>query len=917
MAGVPVSISKTASTQFTQSVDKEDRKSCISYSSRGHDLPFFSIYAPIRSSFLTPNQERLNTVPWINLGDNGDGFEDEIREAYKLEDEDQRERNTIAKQHAIQIAPTLAKALKTFDLDERQMLKYLIDYQMNTAWIPDDVKSYVIRNGQIRSKWSTLLRQVPQLSTPEVERANDVCQAFYNSERRSIWYLVRHLFEKTQPGELEPTSRNPPDYSSSRCRICHTFHCLLHGELVSSLEDVQLDVVAPHNDEGAADGYSDDEDPATINHQLAFRSRVLGAPESMHIAYRWSKQQLRLPIESRDLMSFPGADDSFGSGDDYAGCGNTCFWLKHNRSPSPSGWTTAEQADLRQLLHSYGSSDRSPCYISRIMGKSCVTTFFEILRAGETVPEPQEDKQVSAPSGKAWYLSQESTKAESRGPFRPCNHEGTCSEADCSCVQEEVPCEKTCACYPTCEHVFRGCNCKRTGQICWQNKKCSCFIFNRECDEDLCGICGADEVLDPLNRYKTLDRVCGNVSIQRGINKKTLTGKSEVVGFGLFAAESMNAGDFISEYVGQNITEEESSRRGQVYHRRSVFYEYNMGDKRVTDGTTAGNKSRLMNHTHNARRINVTSKLLICNGIVRLGFFAVRDLAPGTELVYDYGVDESKTKEWMEKIDGQLVPMAARKPGKVVRIKVKKKSKTQVASATGVGHSVSNAAVAAFAASDESSSASDSDDEDPMDLDLGPVRVDDSADDDYDEDGSDGATNNARRRSARKTRAGTRSRATSPTNTDLDMSSSTRAAPAPKQSPHGRKSSLNPLQREIDRLEATPWAVSTADLQNAFGAESASNLNLLATLRDQATTHARHIDFTRFMRLALAEHQRRCANTSRPAGLWTPGDLVKAGEAAFGLRGSASRGAKRKRGRSVGSVFDHDDDDDEDNDDDD
>jgi len=910
MIGVSMPVLKgPASTQFSQLVDK-DRKSCKTYSSRGHDLPFFSIYAPIRSSYLTPNQERLNTVPWINLGDNGDGFEEEVREAYKLEDDDQRERNVIARQHAVQLAPTLAKTLKIFDLDERQMLKYLIDYQMNTAWIPDDVKSYVIRNGQIRAKWSTMLRQVPQLSTSEVEKANDVCQAFYSSERRSIWYLIRHLFEKTQLVEPEATSMTSPDYSSSRCRICHTFHCLLHGELVSTREDLQLDVDAPHGDGGAADGYSDDEDPATINHQLSFRPRFLGPPDSMYIAYRWSKQQLRLPVTSRDLMSFPGAGDSVAPEDTYAGCSDTCFWLKHNRVPFPdSDWTATEQADLRQLLSSYGSSKRAPCYISRIIGKSCVTTFVEILRVGETLLEPPEKTQSPPPLGKAWYLSHEPTKAESRAPFRPCNHEGPCSEADCSCVQEEVPCEKTCACYPACEHMFRGCKCKRTGNICWQNKNCDCSRFGRECDEDLCGTCGADEALDPLNRYKKLDKVCGNVSIQRGITKKTLTGKSEVVGFGLFAAERMEAGDFISEYVGQVITEEESSRRGQVYHRRSVFYEYNMGDKRVTDGTTAGNKSRLMNHTHNARRINVTSKLLICNGIVRLGFFVVRDLEPGTELVYDYGVDESKTKEWMEKINGQLVPMAARKPGKVVRIKVKK-SKKQVASTANVGHSVSNAAVAAFAASDDSSSASDSEDEDPMELDVGPIREEDPEDDDYAEAESDGPASRARRRPARTARTGTRSQRHSPVS---DRSSGGEES-VPKQSPHPRKSPSNPVQRELDRLRATPWAISAVDLQKAFGQESASNISVLATLRDQATTHARHVDFTSFMRLAVVEHERRCANTSRSPAVWTPGDLVKAGEAAFGMRGSV--GVKRKRGQSVGSVFEDDNEDDDDDDDD-
>jgi hypothetical protein len=104
-------------------------------------------------------------------------------------------------------------------------------------------------------------------------------------------------------------------------------------------------------------------------------------------------------------------------------------------------------------------------------------------------------------------------------------------------------------------------------------KDCPCFNFDRECDEDLCGKCGADDVLNPLNRDRDLHGACGNVAIQRGVTKRTMRGISEVSGFGFFAAEKIRAGEFIGEYLGAITTSEESSRRGMIYHNSGDLYE--------------------------------------------------------------------------------------------------------------------------------------------------------------------------------------------------------------------------------------------------------------------------------------------------------------------------------------------------------
>lgn len=181
---------------------------------------------------------------------------------------------------------------------------------------------------------------------------------------------------------------------------------------------------------------------------------------------------------------------------------------------------------------------------------------------------------------KPWYLSKEPTIPEKRDTFIPCNHDGECDKT-CRCRMDNVPCEKACGCFPHCDRQFQGCQCKRQGKICTTNN-CVCRRFNRECDQDLCGTCGADEALDPLNRGQALAKVCSNIAMQRGLPKRTLVGISNVAGFGLFSAEEMATGDFIGEYKGEITSAEESDRRGNIYHHSGAFYEFNVNQGKTT-----------------------------------------------------------------------------------------------------------------------------------------------------------------------------------------------------------------------------------------------------------------------------------------------------------------------------------------------
>jgi hypothetical protein len=184
-----------------------------------------------------------------------------------------------------------------------------------------------------------------------------------------------------------------------------------------------------------------------------------------------------------------------------------------------------------------------------------------------------------------WWESNTSTvNWEKQKPFIPCSHTGNCVDAKCRCFRENVTCEKTCKCPSTCNRRFPGCRCAFTPgkRICSTVAGCICKKFRRECDADLCGNCGATEILDPVNRYdeELLEDGCNNVGIQRGVPKKTLLGRSEVHGFGLYAGQDMRKDDVIGEYTGEILSVGESARREivYVYQKNMYLFQLNKGD---------------------------------------------------------------------------------------------------------------------------------------------------------------------------------------------------------------------------------------------------------------------------------------------------------------------------------------------------
>lgn len=110
--------------------------------------------------------------------------------------------------------------------------------------------------------------------------------------------------------------------------------------------------------------------------------------------------------------------------------------------------------------------------------------------------------------------------------------------------------------------------------------------------------------------------------------------RSPIHGRGAFASHPIRAGTRIVEYAGERITPEEAERRepgtmpseGAGGHHTFLFA---IDDEVVIDAGAGGNEARWINH----------SCALNCDAAIdggRIYIEAIRDIAPGEELAYDY-----------------------------------------------------------------------------------------------------------------------------------------------------------------------------------------------------------------------------------------------------------------------------------------
>lgn len=119
-------------------------------------------------------------------------------------------------------------------------------------------------------------------------------------------------------------------------------------------------------------------------------------------------------------------------------------------------------------------------------------------------------------------------------------------------------------------------------------------------------------------------------------NAKAIVRMSPIHGRGVVARVPLAAGERICEYRGERIGWPEALRRhphdpSQPFH---TFY-FSIDDDHVIDGNVGGDFSRFMNHSCEP---NCEAELVERNGETRIYIQALRNIAEGEELVYNYGL---------------------------------------------------------------------------------------------------------------------------------------------------------------------------------------------------------------------------------------------------------------------------------------
>ena len=122
-------------------------------------------------------------------------------------------------------------------------------------------------------------------------------------------------------------------------------------------------------------------------------------------------------------------------------------------------------------------------------------------------------------------------------------------------------------------------------------------------------------------------------------NKYFVLRRSAIQGRGAFATRPIKRGTRIIEYTGERISPEEADRRyddgGMGRHHTFLF---SVDSKVCIDAAVDGNDARFINHScaPNCEAVDERKRIYI---------EAIRDIAPGEELTYDYQYERDGTED--------------------------------------------------------------------------------------------------------------------------------------------------------------------------------------------------------------------------------------------------------------------------------
>lgn len=170
-----------------------------------------------------------------------------------------------------------------------------------------------------------------------------------------------------------------------------------------------------------------------------------------------------------------------------------------------------------------------------------------------------------------------------------------------------------------------------------------------ECDPNSNNPCAPDS--DCLNRILMVEcnplicpagDNCQNQLFEKRHYPPLMPYRTEGRGWGLKTLTDLKKGQFVIEYVGEMIDEEEYQKRLKKMHEANDenYYFLTIDRDRMLDAGPKGNVARFMNHSCQP---NCETQKWTVNGDTRVGLFSLCDIPADTELVFNYNLESIGT----------------------------------------------------------------------------------------------------------------------------------------------------------------------------------------------------------------------------------------------------------------------------------
>lgn len=131
---------------------------------------------------------------------------------------------------------------------------------------------------------------------------------------------------------------------------------------------------------------------------------------------------------------------------------------------------------------------------------------------------------------------------------------------------------------------------------------------------------------------------CENQRFQKRQSPRLYPFNTSGKGWGLKSSDAIKKGDFVIEYVGELIDQNEFRRRLKAKQdaQDEAFYFLTLDNNRMIDAGPSGNLARFMNHSCQP---NCETQKWNVLGDIRIGLFAIEDIPPNTELTFNYHLE--------------------------------------------------------------------------------------------------------------------------------------------------------------------------------------------------------------------------------------------------------------------------------------